>query len=482
MDRWFSNVPFSIRWKIVIAFLAVLALAFVTINVTSLRMMEDYLINQRVQEQQKDVDRIAALLAQPLWEGDAQRLFSLATAYGREMGGRVLVMDGNAVVQVDPFSQLNGRRLAYAEVTTVLSGQDRSYGFHMLDTPEPGWVVYYTALIAHEGNNIGVLLFSLSVQDVVAKVENLRAQMMLYTIVVAVMAAGLGFIITTLFVRPFSGMMQVTQQVASGQFDKRLPVTSRDELGQLARSFNVMSERLENLDQSRNEFVSNASHELKTPLSAMKVLVESLLFDESNNIELYQEFLGDINQEIDRLNAIIQGLLTLVRMDSQDAQPYWQQIDMGTLLQNTIKPLLPLAAQRGIAINLALRAPVIIAGDRPQLQQVVINLVDNAIKYTHDGGVIHVQLWQEGVWCRIAVADNGPGIPQESLDRLFERFYRVDKARARNTGGTGLGLSIVHRIVLAHSGSITVESEEGKGSTFHVMLPLTQKDGREADA
>jgi signal transduction histidine kinase len=228
---------------------------------------------------------------------------------------------------------------------------------------------------------------------------------------------------------------------------------------------------LENLDDARNQFVSNASHELKTPLSTMKILIESMLYEPAMADGMRQEFLTDINTEIDRLTLIRGDLLTLVRVDSGEVKLRREDFLLSDLTRETARRLAPLLKERGQELTLALTDDITVFADRSKLAQVIYNLLENAIKYTPPHGKIRISLDREDGMARLDVTDSGMGIPESEQPHIFERFYRVDKARSRSTGGTGLGLSIVRQAVQLHDGSITVTSQDGKGATFIVRLP-----------
>ncbi|MDD4680511.1 MAG: HAMP domain-containing sensor histidine kinase, partial [Clostridia bacterium] len=238
-------------------------------------------------------------------------------------------------------------------------------------------------------------------------------------------------------------------------------------------------EQLENLDNTRNEFVSNASHELKTPLSAIKVLAESLLNMEVEDPAVYKDFLTDINFEIDRLNAIITDLLILVQMDKEDTVRSRFKKDpvlLNELVQRTMKGLQLLADQKNIRLELFDEEEVIVPGDRLKLQQVISNIIDNGIKYTPEGGRVTIEVYDTPNFGVVKVSDTGFGIAPEELGHIFDRFYRIDRARSRSTGGTGLGLSIAKRIVMLHNGDIRVQSEENRGTTFRIELPYDDQE------
>jgi signal transduction histidine kinase len=233
-----------------------------------------------------------------------------------------------------------------------------------------------------------------------------------------------------------------------------------------------MSQRLETLDQSRSEFVSNASHELKTPLATMKILIESLIYQPEMQADLRTEFLTDINAEINRLTAIVSDLLTLVQVDAHSMRLDREKMSLAAIVKETSHRLEPMAAKRGQSISLSLDDSGDMYADKSKLRQVIYNLLDNAIKYTQDGGKIGISVTRLGRDIVLTVSDDGPGVKPEHLPHVFDRFYRIDKARSRDSGGTGLGLSIVRQIVLLHGGSIRAVSEEGKGSSFIVELPI----------
>lgn len=229
---------------------------------------------------------------------------------------------------------------------------------------------------------------------------------------------------------------------------------------------------MEMLDRSRNSFVSNASHELKTPLATIKLMVQTVLYQDVPDPAMTKEFLGDVDKEIDRLNAVVVDLLTLVGMDSGETPLNCEELNLSKLLEENVKRLSPLARERGIQLDISIREDLYVSGDEIKLDQVFYNLLDNALKYTPRGKNVNVDVYRAGRQAVVIVKDEGIGIPKDKIPHIFDRFYRVDEARARDTGGTGLGLSIVKQIILAHGGSIDVTSELDKGSVFTVELPL----------
>jgi len=234
-----------------------------------------------------------------------------------------------------------------------------------------------------------------------------------------------------------------------------------------------MLHRLQELESSRQEFVSNVSHELKTPITSIRVLADSLMGMEDAPVELYREFMADISDEIDRENQIIEDLLTLVRMDkSAESQMNISQVHINHELEMILKRLRPIAKRSNVELILESIREVTADVDKVKLNLAVTNLVENAIKYNIDSGWVRVTLDADHKYFYVKVADSGIGIPEDSVDHIFERFFRVDKARSREVGGTGLGLSITKNVIQMHHGVIDVESTPGEGTTFSMRIPL----------
>ena len=222
----------------------------------------------------------------------------------------------------------------------------------------------------------------------------------------------------------------------------------------------------------RKEFSANVSHELKTPLASMKVLSDSLLSQEGMPEEIYREFLGDITTEIERMTQIINDLLSMVKLDQNTANIIISNISINDLIEQLLKRLRPIAGKRNIELIFESFRPVMADVDEVKLSMALNNLIENAIKYNYDDGWVKVTLNADHKFFYVTVQDSGVGIPEDSLDSVFERFFRVDKARSRATGGTGLGLAITRSVILLHRGSIKVYSKEKEGTTFTVRIPL----------
>ena len=466
-------------------------MAFYVIATSLINLVGDYLFQTKVNAETATVREMATRFAQQFARGDAELLYEDALAAGRSLEGRLLILDMDGKVQIDTFSQYNGWRLGHPEVISVLNGQDYDYGFHLqsggqtsetralfdfLRNTQTGqqWVGYFTAALISNNSRLGVVLYSVSVQDMVDNLRAMQDRMLLYFFAVALAVLVTTLVFSRIITNPIAALTEGIKRMGRGDLSGRVEVHGIDEMARLAETFNQMSEKLEHLDASRNEFVSNASHELKTPLATMKILLESMLYQDDMPAELRKEFLGDINKELDRLSQIVTDLLTLVQSDTHEYKLSRKNVLLRDLVDETLHRLEPLAQEREQRLEFSAESECPLFADPVKIEQAIYNLVENALKYSPAGGQVQVRLWQEGKTAVLEVTDCGPGIPKKDQPHIFDRFYRVDKARSRATGGNGLGLSIVHQAVVMHEGSVSVRSEEGHGSTFRMELPLAE--------
>ena len=242
---------------------------------------------------------------------------------------------------------------------------------------------------------------------------------------------------------------------------------------------NMKNEQIKAVETERDslsDYMADISHQLKTPITSMKVLADSLLMQEDVPAELYREFMGDIAEEIERENKIINDLLSLVKMDKKAADVNIQSTNINELIELIMKRLRPIAQKRNIELTLDSYKPVIAEVDETKLTLALSNLMENAVKYNKDGGWVRISINTDHKYFYVKVEDNGIGIPKEDQEHIFERFYRVDKSHSREIGGTGLGLAIARSGILMHHGIIKVYSEEGEGTTFTVRVPLVYQE------
>jgi len=289
--------------------------------------------------------------------------------------------------------------------------------------------------------------------------------------VVSLAVAG-GYWLMRRSLRPVDEITKRAEGITSTNLSERLPVIrTGDELERLSISLNRMIERLDDAFQHINRFSADASHELRTPLTVLQLELEGIAQNHRWDASLRDQ-IGGALEETHRMSRIVESLLAISRLDAGEAKMDKTRLDLGELVASTADEMRLLAEEKSIGLRTHVATGIQVEGDRTRLQQVIVNLIDNAIKYTQQGGKVEISVGGEGNTAVLEVSDNGPGIPSHALPHVFERFYRTDKARARASGGAGLGLSIVKAICAAHNAEVKVSSQEGRGSRFRVELPL----------
>ena len=478
------------RAKLLAAFLLVIGASFYLVMASTIRLVGDSLFAQTVRVKAADVTDMSVALEGSLSSQTADAIYQRLLQAARSLGGRLLIVDPDGKVQFDTFDERCGQRIALAEAYTVLSGEAAiDYGFHRQDGDGGAqtaslldaltgrdaartWMGCFAAPLYDGAQRVGALLLIDSVQDTVDSLISMRERMLLIFGAALAAVIVLVALISRIVTRPVAELSAGIERMTRGDYQHRVHVPGRDEMAQLAAAFNHMSEQVHNLDEARNQFVSNASHELKTPLATIKLLVESMMYEENMDATLRKEFLGDIDREIDRLSSVVGDLLTLVHIDSHKLRLRRERMLFSDTVRESVKRLSPLAKKKKQELTVDCAESCEMFADPGKLSQVCYNIIENAIKYTPEGGTIRVSLHRDIRDAVLEISDTGVGIPQDDLPHVFDRFYRVDKARGRDTGGTGLGLSIVQQIVRLHGGSVTVQSKLGKGTTFTVQLPL----------
>lgn len=385
--------------------------------------------------------------------------------------GRIMVVDASFMVISDTMDINTGRYLIDENVLAALDGTS----YCELDDGQENLLLIVPIQSTANNTVLGVIVVSASIQQQLSQISTLRGKLALLTVMLMIIVLVLALAAAYIVVVPFKRLKESVQQVSTGTAASLEPV-GYSELTEIIVVFNNVLSQLQKLDESRQEFVSNVSHELKTPITSIRVLADSLMTMEDAPIELYREFMQDISVEIDREAKIISDLLALVKMDKSAAALDITAVDMNELINSILHRLLPIAKQRGIELVLESFRTVVAEVDETKLTLAITNLVENAIKYNVDNGYVHVSLNADHKYMYIKVQDSGVGIPEDCQDLIFERFYRVDKARSRETGGTGLGLAITKSVIQMHNGAIRVYSKLNEGTTFSVRIPLNYKE------
>ena len=384
--------------------------------------------------------------------------------------GQVMVVDASYRIIKDSYDLNTGKTILSPGVIQCFRGDNTSSFYE-----KQRYLEVTVPVMDSAGEEIaGVVLFYTSTDSIQQSIEVFRSMMGLRFIILSAVIVVLAGLLSFLLIIPVRRVKtEMEQQAEAMETSQDLKVRSYTEVQDIIDELNLALNRARVLDESRQEFVSNVSHELKTPITSMKVLADSLISQEGNvPVEIYQEFMSDIVEEIDREDKIINDLLTLVRLDKKAAEVNIQEVNLNGLLKALMKRIRPIADERNIELVLETFRPVNAEVDEVKISLALNNLIENAVKYNKEGGWVRVSLNADHRYFYVKVADSGAGIPPEEQDHIFERFYRGDKSHSNQISGTGLGLAIARSAVIMHRGSIRVHSEENKGTTFTVRVPL----------
>lgn len=461
-----------LRFRIIVLLILVGGIACFSIKGIILQSYETRAVNWRIAEIQNQCTILANQLSvinyfvKPESEVLDAEMSQLSNIYD----GRVLVVSDDYKIIKDTFGMDEGKYAIAPDVITCFTGTGTNYY-----DEEARYIDITVPIIGNEADDKkvqGVILVSVSTDVIHETLLEMDAKAnIIFFILMLVLVVGGSFLVTQML-KPLDRIVKGIEDVTAGYDHDDLCVNTYTETKNISDAFNKLLGRMKLLDESRQEFVSNVSHELKTPLTSMKVLADSLLAQEGAPVELYQEFMADITAEIERENKIINDLLSLVKMDKTSADLNVKPENINDLVERILKQLRPIAGLRNVEVVFESFRPVTAEVDEVKLSLAITNLVENAIKYNKDDGWVHVSLNADHKYFYVKVSDSGMGIPEESIDHIFERFYRVDKSHSREIGGTGLGLAIARNAVIMHRGAIKVHSEEGIGTTFTVRIPI----------
>lgn len=398
------------------------------------------------------------------------QLEQLSTIYD----GRVMIIDDSFRVIKDSYGLDERKTIISEEVIKSFYGEEIS----KYDS-ENHYIEMTLPLIQTEAETgaetkkiIGVMMVSVSTDSINLNYEYLWRNTMVMELVGILAVVLLSVAAAVRLVEPFHRMSKSIAEIQTGYGNDSLEINDYTETVRICQKFNSMLGRMKVLDDSRQEFVSNVSHELKTPLTSMKVLADSINSIEDAPIELYKEFMADIGNEVERETKIINDLLSLVKMDKSAADLNVSNVNINELLEQILKRLNPIAEKQHVELVLESFRPVSADVDEVKITLAFTNLIENAIKYNKEDGWVHVSLNADHQYFYLKVEDSGIGIPEDALEHIYERFYRVDKSHSREIGGTGLGLAITRNSILMHRGAIKVFSTEGEGTIFNVRIPL----------
>ncbi len=385
--------------------------------------------------------------------------------------GRVMIIDSNLKVIKDTYSISQGKIMISEEVLrcfdkTSISKFDKKNRYIEFTTP-----------ITDRDTDgvIGVMLTSVSTDNISGTIDIMGRKAYLFLIILTVLVVSFAVFVSLNMIRPFRAINTAIIQVEEGFTEEKISVPILNETQVIAASFNKLMDKMNTLEQSRQEFVANVSHELKTPITSIKVLADSLISQKDVPVEIYREFMEDITKEVDREDKIISDLLSLVKLDrtSNDLLNI-SVVDVNVMIEDILKRVRPIADKSKVELIYESIRPVSAQIDEIKLSLAIMNVIENGIKYNKENGWVKVTLDADHQFFTVVVSDSGVGIPEEARAHIFERFYRVDKSHSREIGGTGLGLAISRNAILMHDGAIKVDSEENVGTTFTIKIPLTK--------
>ena len=388
---------------------------------------------------------------------------------------RILILNSDFKIVKDNYLFEEGKTLVCPKVINAFKGNVSTEYYDDKNYSE----IFMPIYSVDNTEVIGVICLTVTDMQMDLNTEYYNRFFTTVLLVAFILALAFAYFFSELIIRPVKSLNKSILDISNGKTDNRVEGRSLYEYNMISESVNVMLDRIKVLDQSRQEFVSNVSHELKTPMTSMKVLADTLLNSENVPAEMYREFMEDIVAEIDRENHIISSLLTMVKYDKSKADMEVSTVNVNELIELILKRLRPIAVTKNVELVLESYRPVVAEVDEVKLTLALTNLVENAIKYNIENGWVRVSINADHKYFYVKISDSGIGIPTDNVEQIFDRFYRVDKARARETGGTGLGLSITKSVIQLHKGVIKLYSKENEGTTFTVRIPLyyTQSGG-----
>ena len=457
--------------------MVIASLALVFLNIYSASNTRELMFQAKYASMQ-DKSQVIASSFETADTLSAETVDQVISVLGDINVSRLLITDGEAKVLYDSSVRQNavGQYALLEAVVQALGGSDV---FHC--AYHAGALQSFAAVpIMSRATPIGcvyVMDFDAEQGEIIENLERniLRGSWILLGGIVACSA-----IFSVVSSKRMRKILMSMRLVREGEYSHKIQMRGDDEYTTLATEFNKLTDRLQESEATQRQFVSDASHELKTPLASIKLLSDSILQNDMD-ADTMREFVSDIGNESDRLTRMTQKLLTLSKADAQTTCEH-EVVDLGETVRRVFRMLVPLADRTQIQLTASLDRGCYVLSMEDDAYQIIFNLVENGIKYNHAGGSVHVTVRHTQDEAELLVEDTGMGIPQDAIEHIFERFYRVDKARSRQAGGSGLGLSIVHELVERNFGTIEVSSKEGEGTKFTVRMPYFELEEEDGDA
>ncbi len=463
----------GLPFKFGVSYIALLAAVLVLMNSYPLLVSQNLVFRSKESSMSASVKLISASLsglAELTEDNVAQALIDL-----RQTGvSRVLITDtaGRILYDTRKSDGAGDEYALYAELTQALEGNDAflcrydAEAFHSC----------FAAPVVYRSRIIGAVYAYDYDTEQARLLQSLQNNLLVISGVVAALALVLSILLSRVLTWRISGLLQSIRKVRQGAYHHRARVSGHDEVSQIAAEFNSLTDRLQTTEAARRRFVSDASHELKTPLAGIRLLADSILQTDGMEADTVREFVSDIGQEAERLSRITEDLLHLTRLDN-GAMASPCRVEVSPVLARVEHMLGAVAREKGVTLSCRVDGDAAVYATEDEVHQILYNMMENGVKYSHPGGFVRTTVRVDGGDVVVDVEDDGIGIPDEDMPHIFDRFYRVDKMRSRQIGGTGLGLSIVHDTVKRRGGTVEAHHRAGgQGTVFTVRLPLYREE------
>ena len=461
------------QFRLIGGFVLLLVALLICLNTIPLMYFRDVLASEKERALRAKAMMISSSLA-PLSRLSGDSVLQVLDILDLEPDSRTVVSNEDAVSVYDNLGGSRGKLMLFPELLSALDKNEVFRGKY-----EGG--VFYSKLavpIFSSGKIVGTVYLSEKDEEMSKIISTIQGRFFIISLAVCALAIFLAIVMSRGYWNRMRNLSAAISLVRDGDYEHRIHLEGRDELKMLANEFNELTERLQETDAVRRRFVSDASHELKTPLSAITLLSDSIVQNEDMDSDTLRDFVADISKEASRLSRTSEKLLSLSRLDGAVESPK-EKIELGSLIADVSKTLRPLAEKKNIEIKTDCEKNLYLFENSDELFQVLFNLIENALKYSNDSGEVIISAEKLDKTIKISVADRGMGIDDEEKELVFGRFYRVDKARSRESGGSGLGLSIVQSSVEAMGGSIELKDNPGGGSIFELKLRAYDSDREE---
>ena len=463
----------TLQFKFSLSYILVIAAVLILLNSYPLLVSQNLMVSS-TQANLRSTAKVIESALMGLEQLTEENVSAALSGLNEAGATRIMVTDSAGLVVYDTRqgNDAVGEYALYSVIASALKGSDTFYCRYdgeaflsRMATP----VVYHSQTVG------AVYAYDYDTEQA-ALLQSFRSNLLTISVMIALLVTGLSIMLSRMLTRQISGLLQAIRNVREGAYSHRADASGTDEIAQIAAEFNSLTDRLQTTENARRRFVSDASHELKTPLAAIRLLTDSILQTDNMDMETVRDFVTDIGSEAERLSRITEDLLRLTRLDSNQVDPP-EVVEVAPVLEQVMRMMSLLAQEKGTELTCQTGGDCRVLATKGEVHQVIYNLTDNAVKYSGSHGSVRVELRRDGNDVVLTVADNGPGIPEEDLPRVFERFYRVDKARSRAAGGTGLGLSIVQDTVTKRGGTVSAANRPEGGAVFTVRWPAAEGGG-----